>query len=153
MRIATTRFGEIEVDEGKLLHFAEGLLGFPRYKRFALVQTSQDPVFYWMQSVDAPNLAFIVCDPRTFVADYVAPVRREDLRGLDLQNLDDDAQVLIIVNKVDGILSGNLLGPLVLNQRTLAGKQVVLADKRYSTRHPLVQLAALAGDRQAVRTA
>jgi flagellar assembly factor FliW len=51
------------------------------------------------------------------------------------------AQVFTIVNKVDNILTGNLQGPLVINVETREGKQLVLSDRRYSTRHPLMNLS------------
>ncbi len=60
MLIQTRRFGPLEVDDGRILSFKDGLLGFPQHRRFALIQTSPDPVFFWMQSVDDPTLAFVV---------------------------------------------------------------------------------------------
>lgn len=141
MLIETTRFGPIEVDDGKIITFQEPLLGFPAHRRFALVQTSPDPVFYWLQSVDEPALAFVVCDPREFVPDYQVPIRADDVAALGLCDL-DDCQVLVIVNKVDGALTGNLLGPIVIGAHSLHAKQLVLADKRYSTRQRLVPAEA-----------
>ncbi len=137
MLIETTRFGPLEVEEARIMSFADGLLGFPQHKRFALIQTSPDPVFFWLQSVDDADLAFVVCDPLTFVADYEVPVRADDLAGLGLDGL-ADAQLLVIVNKVGGELTGNLLGPLLVGSRTLQAKQLVLSDKRYGTRHRLM---------------
>lgn len=139
MLIESTRFGTIEIDDSRILQFDDGLLGFPEHKRFAIVQTSPDPVFFWMQSLEDPGLAFVVCDPLAFVPDYQAPIRAEEVRSLGLMDL-KDAQVLVIVNKVDGWLTANLLGPLVVAAETLRGKQLVLADKRYSTRHRLMEI-------------
>jgi len=139
MLIESTRFGTLEIDESRILHFADGLLGFPEHRNFAIVQTSTEPVFFWMQSVDDPGLAFVVCDPLTFVPDYQAPIRAEEVRSIGLEDL-KDAQVLVIVNKVDGWLTANLMGPLVVAAGTLQGKQLVLADKRYSTRHRLLEI-------------
>ena len=137
MLIQTTRFGTIEVDDGKIMTFNDGLLGFPEHHRFALIQTSPDPVFFWLQSVDDPNLAFVVCDPLAFVPDYQVPVRKDDVSGLALEDL-NDCQVLVIVNKVNGDLTGNLLGPIVVGAHSLQAKQLVLSDKRYGTRHRLM---------------
>ena len=141
MLIETTRFGPIEVDETKLMTFPDGLLGFPRHRRFALIQTAPDPAFFWMQAVDDPNLAFVVCDPLLFVPDYQVTIRKDDVAGLELRDL-RDCQVLVIVNKVSGQLTANLLGPLVIGARSLQGKQLVLSDKRYGTRHPLLATGA-----------
>ena len=136
MLIETMRFGPVEVDEGKLMTFPEGVLGFPKHHRFALLQTSPDPALFWLQSVEDPDLAFVVCDPQLFVPDYQVPIRKDDLESLALHDV-GDCQVLVIVNKVGGALTGNLLGPLLVNARTLTARQLVLSDKRYSTRHRL----------------
>lgn len=141
MMIETTRFGQVEVDETRLIVFPRGILGFPFQKHYALVQTGQNSAFYWLQAVDRPELAFVVTDPRLFVADYRIPAKSEDLKQLGLAAA-EDAQIFTIVNKVDGVLTGNLQGPLVINADTRVGKQLVLSDKKYSTRYPLMQLPA-----------
>lgn len=139
MLIQTTRFGPVEIDENRIITFEEGLLGFPGQQRFALMQTSDDPVFFWLQCVDEPGLAFVVCDPLAFVPDYQAPIRPDELERLGMESV-ADGQALIIVNKVDSTLTGNLLGPLVIGARTLKGRQLVLSNRRYSTRHVLRSL-------------
>jgi flagellar assembly factor FliW len=139
----TTRFGRVDVDEGRTITFTDGILGFPQRRRYALIQTSPDPIFFWLQSLEDPGLAFVVCDPLAFVADYQAPIRHDDVEALGLRDL-SDAQVLVICNKVDGHLTANLLGPLVVGAHSLRAKQLVLSDKRYSTRHRLMRLEAAA---------
>ena len=139
MMIETSRFGRLEVDEQRLITFPEGILGFPNNTVYALVQTGEDSGFYWLQAVDRPELAFVVCDPRLFVADFRVPIRREEVNSLGLED-PAGAQVFVIVNKVDDLLTGNLQGPLVINVDTREGKQLVLSDKRYSTRHPLMRI-------------
>ncbi|RMF80436.1 MAG: flagellar assembly protein FliW [Planctomycetota bacterium] len=143
MLIETTRFGQVEIDGEKVIYFPDGLLGFPDKRRFALIQTGPDPVFFWLQSVEDPTLAFVVCDPLAFVPDYQAPIRADDVASLELKDL-NDCQVLVIVNKVDGCLTANLLGPLVVGARSLKARQLVLSDKRYSTRHKLMRLDTVA---------
>ena len=140
MEIQTSRFGTLEVDGDKLITFEQGILGFPNQEQYALIQAGEDSGFYWLQAVGRPELAFVVCDPRLFVPDYYAPVKAEELEKLGLKS-PDGAQVFVIVNKVGDMLSGNLQGPLVVNIETRAATQLVLSDKRYSTRHPLMRLA------------
>lgn len=141
MIIETSRFGQLEVDENRLIHFPKGILGFPNQLLYALIQTAEDSGFYWLQSVDRPELAFVVCDPRLFVPDYVVPVKVDELAQIGLAD-PSTAQVFTIVNKVDNMLTGNLQGPLVINVETREGKQLVLSDRRFSTRHPLMNLRA-----------
>ena len=139
MIIETSRFGPLEVDGERLMTFEQGILGFPDHQSYALIQTGENSGFYWLQAVDRPELAFVVCDPRLFVPDYRAPIKAEELKLLGLDDA-EGAQVFIIVNKVDEMLTGNLQGPLVINPETRAARQLVLSDKRYSTRHPLMRV-------------
>lgn len=139
MRIETSRFGPLEVDERRLIRFPKGVLGFPDQQRYALIQTAEASCFYWLQAVDRADLAFVVCDPRLFVPDYVVPVKMDELSQIGVAE-PTSAQVFTIVNKVDNILTGNLQGPLVINVETREGRQLVLSDRRYSTRHPLMNM-------------
>lgn len=139
MIIQTSRFGSLEVDEDRFISFDEGILGFPNQKKYALVQTGEGSGFYWLQSVDAPDLAFVVCDPRLFVADYQVPLKSNELEGIGIDN-PDGAQVFVIVNKVGELLTGNFQGPLVVNVQTRKARQLVLSDKRFATRHPLMRI-------------
>ena len=143
MEVRTTRFGAIEIAEDRVLTLPKGLLGFPRATRFCLLEPGDDACFFWLQSVDEPSLAFVVTDPSLFVTDYSVPLRPGQMSELGLSRL-EDAQVFVIVNKVDQQLTGNLQGPLVINTLTRTGDQLVLAEKRWTTRHPLVRVGAAA---------
>lgn len=141
MEIQSSRFGVIDVDDDRIMTFPNGLLGFPSYTRFALIQTGEENYFFWLQSVDEPNLAFVVTDPAIFFKDYQVPVREETAQELQLA---DPAylQTFVICNKVGDWLTGNLLGPIVVNAQNRLGQQVVLTEKKWTTRQPLLRLAA-----------
>lgn len=139
MLIETSRFGQLDVNPERLINFEDGILGFPRQKQYALIQTGEGSGFYWLQSVCTRDLAFVVCDPRLFVADYQVPVKVDDLQNIGLDEI-ADAQVFVIVNKVDELLTGNLQGPLIVNVINRQARQLVLSDKRFSTRHPLMRI-------------
>ena len=139
MDIETTRFGRLAVEDERVITFPNGLLGFPDHTRFALIQTGEENYFFWLQSVDEPNLAFVVTDPGIFFKDYHAPVRDETRQ--DLQLVDDAAlQCFVICNKVGDWLTGNLLGPIMVNAQNRLAQQVVLTEKKWTTRQPLMML-------------
>ncbi|MCC5786439.1 MAG: flagellar assembly protein FliW [Phycisphaerales bacterium] len=142
MEVRTTRFGVIEIAEDRVITFPKGLLGFPERTRFCLLEPGDDACFFWLQSLDEPSLAFVVTDPALFVPDYSVPIRKEQMGELELSRL-EDAQVFVIVNRVEDHLTGNLQGPLVVNTLSRVGEQVVLAEKRWTTRHKLVKVAAV----------
>ncbi|MCX5662774.1 MAG: flagellar assembly protein FliW [Planctomycetota bacterium] len=139
MIIHTTRFGQVEVDDQRIITFPKGLLGFPRYTRFVLIEPGEDSYFFWLQSTETPDLAFVVTDPSLFVSSYKVPIKPEQMEELGLKSV-DEAQVLVIVNKRGNLLTGNLQGPLVIHLTRWVGEQMVLSDRRFTTRVPLVEL-------------
>ena len=139
MIVKTTRFGDVEVENNRVITFAKGLLGFPKYKQYVLIEPGEDGFFWWLQSVETPDLAFVVTDPSLFVVSYQVPIHQEQMREMGLDSL-DDAQVFVIVNKRDNVLSGNLQGPLVIHVKNRTGEQLVLSDRRFTTRVPLIEL-------------
>lgn len=141
MIVETTRFGKIDIDDQRVITFPKGLLGFPRYKRYILIEPEEDNYFFWFQAVDAPDLAFVVTDPSVFVPTYRVPIKSEQMGELGIDSL-DQAQVFVIVNKRGDLLTGNLQGPLVISVANRLGEQLVLSDRRYTTRVPLVELSS-----------
>jgi flagellar assembly factor FliW len=139
MIVQTSRFGPVEVDEGRTIEFPRGILGFPQYKQYILIQPEQDSTFYWLQSLQTADLAFVVTDPLLFVPDYQVPLREETRVELAVQDL-SEANVLVIVNKVGDTLTANLQGPLVVNAITRVAAQIVISEKKYQTRHPILTL-------------
>ncbi|HEV7299650.1 MAG TPA: flagellar assembly protein FliW [Tepidisphaeraceae bacterium] len=139
MEIQTTRFGLLSIEDERVMTFTRGLLGFPDHSRFALISTGDDNYFFWLQSVDDPNLAFVVADPTVFFKEYDVPIREET--ATELMMTDSAlAQVFVICNKVGDWLTGNLLGPILVNAGNRLATQVVLTEKKWTTRQPLYRL-------------
>ncbi len=141
MNVETSRFGQLQVDENRVITFPKGLLGFSKYKRYTLLQLADDSCFYWLQSIEAPDLAFVVTDPRHFISTYRVPIKSEQTESLGITD-QDDAEVFVIVNKHGNMLTGNLQGPLVVGVTSRHGEQLVLSDRRFTTRAPLMELPA-----------
>lgn len=139
MILQTTRFGPVEVDEGRLIGFPAGLLGFSNARTFALLQPDERGVFFWLQSGENPDLAFVVTDPALWTDDFNVPLRPEQAAEIGAAD-PRDVQTFVIVNRRGGVLTANMQGPLVISTVTRRGVQVVLAEKRWSTRHELVRL-------------
>jgi flagellar assembly factor FliW len=139
MEIETSRFGRLSVDEQRVMTFPRGLLGFPEYTRYALIQAGEENYFFWLQCVDEPNLAFVVTDPTIFFKDFAVPVKGELAEEIGLSD-PSFVQVFVICNKVGDYLTGNLLGPIVVNAQNRVAQQVVLIEKKWTTRQPLLKL-------------
>jgi len=144
MQIQSSRFGWLSVDDDRVITFARGLLGFPDHSRFALLPSAAgvaaaEGCFYWLQSADDPALAFVVADPALFFNEYAVPLREDttaELRVTDAARL----QAFVICNKVGDWITGNLLGPLLVNAENRLAVQVVLTERKWTTRQPLVRV-------------
>lgn len=138
MKIKTSRFGEIEVGDDQVVMFPEGILGFSDIKTYATVEQPATHPLRWLQSAEFPTLAFLIVDPRLFFPDYVVRVRSEDLMAIKLDQVEEgDVWVIVTVPPNPMEMTANLLGPLVINLRDRLGKQLVLIDSRYKTKHRL----------------
>jgi flagellar assembly factor FliW len=140
MNITTLRFGEVSVDEERLINFVEPVLGFPGSTQYVILDHAEDSPFKWLQSTQEPDLAFVVTNPKLFGMDYEFVLSDEDAAQLALEQA-EDALVLTIVNipQADpGKMTANLLGPIVINQAARKAMQVVLNDSQYDTRTRLI---------------
>ena len=136
MLIESEQLGAVEIDESKVLSFPDGLLGFPDVTRFALVDAGDDGTYFWLQSLDDPQLAFLAAVPWAFFPDYAPELSESDQATLSLGDA-HDAIVLCLLTIRDDAVTANLLGPLVVNAVTRHGRQIVLGDSDYPTRAPL----------------
>lgn len=138
--INTARFGEVHVSEDRVLHFVEPILGFEGSRRFVILDHAEDSPFKWLQSVDDPELAFVVTSPRFFGLDFEFTLSDEIAGQLQLESAEDTV-VLTIVNipqEDPGKMTTNLLGPIVVSQKVRKAMQVVLHDTPYSTKTRLI---------------
>jgi flagellar assembly factor FliW len=140
MKIATSRFGEIEIDEASIVSMPEGMLGFGEVRDYILVQHNQGSPFLWYQAVEEPNLAFVIVDPFTFFPDYEVSLSDEDLKTLGCNDLGSLAVfAVVVIPENPEHMTANLRGPVVINTENKIGRQVVLTDDRYSPNQLIMQ--------------
>ena len=136
MLIESERLGAVEVDDSKVITFADGLLGFPDAQRFALVDAGDDGTYFWLQALDDPHLAFLAAVPWAFFPDYEPELPGPDQDALELTDA-SDALVFCLLTFSDEAVTANLLGPLIVNAATRRGRQIVLGESDYSAQMPL----------------
>lgn len=136
MLVESERLGSIEVDESKVITFAEGLLGFPDARRFALVDAGDDGTYFWLQSLDDPRLAFLAAVPWAFFPEYEPELSMTDQEDLAISD-PSDVLVFCLLTITEEAVTANLLGPLVVNAHTRQGRQIVLDNSEFSARVPL----------------
>ena len=144
--IENPRFGVLSVESEGLICF-DGLPGFPDLRRFAVVQHDRQSPFGWLLSVERPELAFPVTDPREFFPGYRPTLGESQLRALAAEP-SEQLEWLAIGRVGEGRVSLNLAAPLVINPRNRRGIQAILEEGGWSTREPLpvVSQSAKAGD-------
>jgi flagellar assembly factor FliW len=142
LRVFSERFGEFAVPSDQVLTLQEGLIGFPEYHRFVVMEHPSPSMLRWLLCIDEPNLAFAVADPADFFPSYQLG-RHEEIEALEIETAEDLAVFSIVSIPADpAAMSANLMAPVVVNVRTRTGRQVILENGLYSTRHRLLQPAA-----------
>lgn len=139
LKISTTRFGEVAVDQEKIIRFAHGLPGFEEERAFVLVPYDEKSPFVFLQSTQTPELAFLLTNPFLFFPDYAVELDDDTLAQLELAD-EKDVLVYGIVTVPGGCVPDmtlNLLAPIVVNTRAQAARQIVLDKSAYKTKHPL----------------
>lgn len=136
MEVPTKRFGVIKVDEGHILHFPEGLIGFPDYREFIVMDLDKGGFLKWLQSLDDESLGFVIIDPRVPFSDYDPAFAPRDLESLEASH-PEELVLLSVVTVPQDVkqMTVNLLAPLVINPVKRLGKQVITTDPRYTARH------------------
>ena len=140
MLIETTRFGPVEIAEDSILSMPDGMLGLSGLRRYVLLEDRPNTPFKWLQSVENPAMAFIVINPVAVFPDYEIDLTDEQADSLDLKD-PSEAIVLttVTVSGEDSSVTTNLLGPIVINSRTLQARQIILQDDRYCTKHEMAE--------------
>ena len=126
----------------------KGLIGFPEATRYELLINEEEAPFMWIRCVDHHELGFVVIEPSQILSDYDVELTDDDVAFLGIETAEDALLFNIVTLKDNSIESAtvNLVGPIVLNRRTLKAKQVIVSNyMKYSARHPLLADSALNG--------
>lgn len=135
VKIHTSRFGDFDVNESSIIEILGGVIGFPGFSRFILLEYNSP--FSWLHSVENPDLAFVVVNAAEFGDNYLFPLPFGD-PGTGLAENDEVAIVNIVsVRPNPKDTTVNLKAPIVVNLRTMRGRQIVLDQSSYSVRFPL----------------
>ncbi|MGO9146793.1 MAG: flagellar assembly protein FliW, partial [Desulfomonilia bacterium] len=117
MEIETLRFGKIPIQEDKVITFPRGILGFAKNKQYILFPHSEGSPFFWLQSVEDGELAFVVMNPRLVKADYSVDVDENVMNELDVkQEAELEVVCIVTIPRQDPKhMTINLLGPIIIN--------------------------------------
>jgi hypothetical protein len=80
----------------RLLHFPAGLIGLPTLRHFIVMPNRKEGPLFWIQSVDEPEMAFVLTDPTNFFLDYRVVPDAAERQTLRIEE-GDDCFVLVVV--------------------------------------------------------
>ena len=145
IHVKSARFGDFEVLADRVLHFPQGLIGFPRMRRFVILDHRPGSPFKWMLCLEQPDVAFAVVEPGKMVPDYRAPLEL-GARTLGVDPADVALFVIVTIPPDPTAMTVNLMAPVVVDVRTRTSRQLVLEDPRcdpsYRVCAPRVPVAA-----------
>lgn len=117
MKIKTHQFGEVEFTEDKIISFNDGIFGFEELKKFLFIKTD-DSYFYWLNSIETPELAFPLFAIRLIDSDYP-------------QESDGEAFGIVTLNPDPLKITINMKAPVFINQNEKSGYQKIIDTDKY----------------------
>lgn len=144
MLVKTKHFGEVDLEEEKVITFDYGMMGFEEYKRFAIlydIEKERESSISWLQSLDAPELAFPVINPFLVDEEYKPTVNDEYLKSLGIFE-DEDLVILLTVTVPEKIekITANFKAPVVINATTGKGCQVIAENQEYKVKQEIYEI-------------
>lgn len=139
-----TRLGPVDIEADEILHFPAGILGFPQYQRYIILDHDTDSPVKWLQAVDKEDLAFPIAAPADVAPDYAVTVSAVALSALGVES-GADLRAFVILTIPRGAperTTANLRAPVVVNPDTRMAMQVLTEDE-HPIRYPLAEASPM----------
>jgi flagellar assembly factor FliW len=138
MIVETSRFGSVEVDDDKIIHFEDGLPGFENLTKYILLSPPELNPFHILQSIEDKDIALTIADPFLFKKDYAPLIKEKVFADLKIEDSTHAALFTTMVIPEDyRKMTANLMAPIVINPNKRLGKQVILDQGDYPVRYPI----------------
>ena len=141
MKVDTSRFGQLDISEDKIIHFSEGLYGFEKETEFVFLpfNPNVESPMEWMQSIKSSHLAFVITDPFLYLPGYKLKLSQEDKKIVKLSGEEVFlTRAIVTIPENYAEMTANLIAPLIINKEKATAKQFVLTNMDYDTRHYLL---------------
>ncbi|SDG90821.1 flagellar assembly factor FliW [Selenomonas sp. WCT3] len=138
-KVNTLRFGEIDIDEGKIVHFEDGIPAFEEEHEFVIIPYDDESPYVFLQSLSTPDLAFLMTMPFVFFPEYEFELDDESQAKLGIEEQEEMLiySLLTIPGGKVSEMTANLMAPVVVNTTNMQARQLVLDKSRYTTKHRL----------------
>ncbi|SHO48744.1 flagellar assembly protein FliW [Anaerocolumna xylanovorans] len=144
MFIKTKYFGEIDLEEDKIIEFPQGVMGFEEYIKYTIlydIEEGEKPMISWLQCVEEPGLAIPVMNPLYVKADYNPTIEDALLTPLG-EISDENALVLVTITVPEDKtkVTVNLKAPFIINSDTRKGCQIIVENNDYPVRYNIYEV-------------
>lgn len=143
MKVTTKLFGDIDIEQEKIIVFSDGIIGFPEMKNFALIvnEEKKNTKIFWLQSMDEGDFAMPMMAPYLVKEDFNPVVQEECLNGLG-EFKEEDLMVFVTLNVPSDItrMYVNLKAPIVINNANRKACQVIVEEEQYPLHFPVYDI-------------
>ena len=144
MKVNTRVFGEIDIEEEKILTFPAGMIGFPELTQFTLIHDEEKGTgagIRWLQSLQETGFAMPVMDPLVVKPDYNPEVNDELLEPAG--NITAENMLVLVTVSVPTdvkLMTVNLRGPIIINADEKKACQIIVDGDDYAVKYPIYEI-------------
>jgi flagellar assembly factor FliW len=140
MQINTSRFGTLDLNDGDLIRFPAGIIGFPAERAFVLLTRRERSSVGWLQSTTTPWFALPVVCVSALAGPYSTASVEGSVTELGIEFKPESCAIMVVlhVSTAPNRPTVNLVAPIVINSETRMGAQVLIEGSEYSTQEPFV---------------
>jgi flagellar assembly factor FliW len=128
MKFTNRQFGELEFEQKHVVEFPEGIPGFEEYRNYLIVDDEDSQPFRWLVSLEIPDLSFAMIDPAMIIDSYCSGM---------FNNPDVIVFLLVALKTPLKASTANLRSPIVIDNGTRTGRQMILEDESLTVQYPL----------------
>jgi len=138
LKINTSKFGALDIDDKKIISFENGILGFENVNNYALLRIEETLPFFWLQAIDNQDISLSCMNPFDIIPDYNPTVEQSALNELQAEEGGDLLVLTTVVVPAEPIkATTNLAAPIIINSKNNKGIQVILRDTQYNIKQPI----------------
>ena len=140
MEVISPVHGKITYDENEIIKFEKTILGFDKSNRFILKDVNENDFFKILQSVDEPEVGFIVISPFEVENNYEINLNNEVINTLKIKEANNVLLYsLVTLNSKIEDITVNLKATIMININNKKAQQFIIDKEKYKIKHPLVK--------------
>lgn len=140
MEILTRHFGNVDIDENKVVEFKEGIFGFDKLSKFIVLYDGGEEgnPFAWLQSLEDKDICLPMVNPMAWYTNYAPDIDDEKIASIGELNQEVlDVYTIVVIPEDIKKMTTNLRAPILINRSTKKGLQTIVNDEEYDIRHNL----------------